>query len=67
MALPKRRHSNTRTRKRRTHDSLTTASLTKCSNCGATVLPHHICANCGFYRGRQIVTIVKKEKKKKKR
>lgn len=65
MALPKRRHSKTRRDKRRTHDRLQNPSLTKCSNCGATILAHHLCPNCGYYKGRQV--IVKKEKKKKKR
>ncbi|NQT95947.1 MAG: 50S ribosomal protein L32 [Candidatus Omnitrophica bacterium] len=66
MGLPKRRHSNTRTRKRRTHDKLKKLSLTKCSHCGATVLPHHLCSKCGYYKGRQIVVKKQKEKKKKK-
>ena len=63
MALPKRRHSKTRRDKRRTHDKLKTPSLTKCSNCAAMILPHHVCSSCGYYKGRQVV--VKKEKKKK--
>lgn len=63
MAHPKRRHSKTRGRKRRTHDSLKKLSLTKCTNCGATIIPHHLCSKCGYYRGKQV--IVKKEKKKK--
>lgn len=65
MALPKRRHSKTRRDKRRTHDKLKNPSLTKCQNCGAAILTHHICPSCGYYKGRQVV--VKKEKKKKKR
>lgn len=66
MANPKRRHSNTRSRLRRAHDSLKIKSVSKCSNCGAVQLPHRICATCGFYRGRQVITIkMKKEKKKK--
>jgi large subunit ribosomal protein L32 len=26
--------------------------LTKCDNCGSDVRTHHMCANCGFYRGK---------------
>ncbi len=63
MSTPKRRHSKTRGRKRRTHYKLEKQSVVKCSNCGSIVLPHHVCSNCGFYKGRQI--IVKKEKDKK--
>ena len=62
MANPKRRHSNTRTRLRRTHDSLTPRSLSKCSNCGRVILPHRVCGHCGYYRGRQVITIAAKVK-----
>lgn len=64
MALPKRRHSNARTRKRRTHDKLAGRTIGKCANCGAMVVPHSVCVKCGFYKGRRIVTIKVKEKKK---
>ena len=37
MPHPKHRFSQTRTAKRRTHDSLEKAQLTTCSNCGAPV------------------------------
>jgi large subunit ribosomal protein L32 len=63
MGLPKRRHSKTRGRWRRTHYVLTARTLTKCTNCGAKILPHHICYSCGYYKGKPVV--VKKEKKKK--
>lgn len=63
MSTPKRRHSKTRGRKRRTHYKLDELSVVKCSNCGHAALPHHVCSNCGYYKGRQV--IVKKEKTKK--
>ena len=44
MAVPKRRVSKTRKAKRRTHDALTPATLSVCPNCGAKVLPHHMCS-----------------------
>jgi large subunit ribosomal protein L32 len=62
MANPKRRHSNTRTRLRRTHDRLTVRSLSKCSNCGRIILPHRVCGYCGYYRGKQVITVVAKAK-----
>ena len=65
MPNPKRRHSNARTRKRRTHDSLDNPALNKCKNCGALKLPHRVCPKCGFYKGAQVVK--KKDKKKKKK
>ena len=65
MANPKRRHSNARTGSRRAHDAVTTVSMTTCSNCNAKVRPHRVCPKCGFYKGKRIVTIKVKEKKKK--
>jgi len=55
MAVPKRRHSNTRTRKRRAHDAIVLLNPSLCPQCGEPKLPHTICPSCGKYRGRQIV------------
>ena len=63
MANPKRRHSNTRTRLRRAHDFLNVAAISQCSHCGAPLLSHRVCPSCGYYRGKQVVTIKVKEKK----
>ncbi len=57
MAQPKRRHSKTRKRKRRTHYKLSTPSLTKCSHCAQPKTPHSVCPHCGFYAGREVVRI----------
>lgn len=61
MAHPKRRHSNTRSQKRRTHDrhKLTTRVITlyDCPKCGAQKLPHRVCANCGYYGKRKILDV----------
>jgi large subunit ribosomal protein L32 len=65
MANPKRRHSNTRSRLRRAHDFLEAKSLAKCPQCGAVRLPHRVCKGCGYYRGRQVVTIKVKTSKTK--
>jgi large subunit ribosomal protein L32 len=64
MPNPKRRHSNTRTRKRRAHDFLTPKSLSVCSNCGAKLLPHRICVACGYYKGKQAITLKTKKEEK---
>ncbi len=65
MANPKRRHSNTRSRLRRAHDFLKSPSLSKCKNCNKPVLPHRVCSACGFYRGKQVITVKVKAPKKK--
>lgn len=52
---PKRRHSKERKGERRASIKLRVRSAVVCPNCGATTLPHRICANCGFYKGTQVV------------
>lgn len=64
MPNPKRRHSNTRTRKRRTHDKMSIVLTSGCANCGNHIPPHRVCPKCGFYKGRQVIQIKSKEKKK---
>ena len=49
--------------------ALTKTSLFTCAKCDKAVLPHHICAYCGFYNGREVIDVMarldKKEKKKR--
>ena len=54
MPNPKRRHSKTRTAKRRTHDALKPIGTSECPQCHELKLPHVVCKNCGYYRGRQV-------------
>lgn len=54
MALPKRRHSKTRSRKRRTHWKLNPPSLSVCPECSEPKMPHRVCPSCGYYNGRSI-------------
>ena len=55
MAHPKHRVSKQRRNKRRTHDKAVMPTLATCLNCGAAVLYHRVCPECGFYRGRLII------------
>jgi large subunit ribosomal protein L32 len=54
MPNPKRRHSKTRTAKRRTHDALKPIAVGACPQCRELKPPHVVCPNCGYYRGRQV-------------
>ncbi|MES0396067.1 MAG: 50S ribosomal protein L32 [Syntrophobacteria bacterium] len=55
MPLPKRRHSKSRSRKKRTHYKLEPPSLSLCSQCNEPKLPHHACQSCGAYKGREVL------------
>ncbi|MDR1725753.1 MAG: 50S ribosomal protein L32 [Bacteroidales bacterium] len=52
MPNPKHRFSQTRTAKRRTHHKLEAVQISTCSNCGAAVVSHRVCPECGYYRGK---------------
>ncbi len=55
MAVPKRRTSKTRKRKRRTHWKYRALNLASCPQCHEPKLPHHVCGECGFYRNRKVI------------
>ena len=54
MPNPKRRHSKTRTAKRRTHDALTAPAVSLCPQCHEPKAPHRVCPHRGYYRQRQV-------------
>ena len=56
MAVPKSKVSKARRDKRRSSTwKLHLPGMVKCSNCGEYNLAHHVCKNCGFYDGKQVV------------
>jgi large subunit ribosomal protein L32 len=61
--LPKRKLSKGRRDRRRSQDALKAKNLVVCSNCGEMRLPHTVCPSCGFYKGREVVTIEKESSK----
>jgi len=65
MALPKRRHSSTRSAKRQTHQKLTLPTLIECNNCHAMIPTHNACHKCGYYKGRKVDHTIKTDDKKK--
>ncbi len=64
-----KRHTKGKRNRRRSHLALTKTLLFACAKCSKAVLPHYICAYCGFYNGKEVIDVMakldKKEKKKR--
>lgn len=65
MAHPKRRHSKSRTGKRRTHQKLASPSLVLCSQCKNLKPAFRVCPFCGYYKGKKFLEVKLPKKKKK--
>jgi len=57
VALPKRKKSKSRRNMRRSHDALQPPSLATCPQCKKPMVPHRVCLNCGYYRGRAVLPV----------
>lgn len=58
MAVPKRKTGRAKTHSRRSsNDVCKPKNRSTCSQCGAPVLPHHVCNNCGYYKGREVIVV----------
>ena len=56
------RHTRSHTANRRAHHALTAPELAVCKNCGAHHRPHHMCLDCGYYKGRVVIDLAAKKK-----
>ena len=57
MAVPKRKTSKSRVRIRKHCIKHKYAPVKPCPQCGASQQPHRVCRSCGYYRGRQVITV----------
>jgi large subunit ribosomal protein L32 len=57
MAVPKRRVSKQRKRKRRTHFKAEPVTTQTCPRCGDPKLPHRVCPTCGYYRDEAVLEV----------
>ncbi len=57
MAVPKRRTSKSKKRKRRSHDGVQRIKVQYCGQCGTAVPSHVVCPNCGYYHGRKMTML----------
>ena len=61
------RHTHEHTANRRSHHALKEPRLSTCKDCGAKHLRHHMCDNCGRYKGRVVIDVAAKAQKKAER
>jgi len=57
MAVPQVRTSRRKRDMRRSHHALKAPSLVTCSNCSALIPPHRVCAQCGHFKGKEVVEV----------
>lgn len=58
MAVQQNKVTRSRRNMRRSHDALVAANPAECPNCGELKRPHHVCASCGHYDDREVVSMV---------
>ena len=61
------RHTSGHTRNRRSHHALKVARFETCKDCNHKHLMHRVCGNCGKYRGRVVIDVLKKAVKQAKK
>ena len=68
MAVPKRKPSKSVVRKRKATWKRSIEKIkptfTECSHCHQLKEAHTVCQNCGYYKGKQIITIKSQKKEK---
>ena len=55
MAVPKKKVSRGRKRRRQSHNAISPVTTGNCARCNAPKLPHRVCLACGFYEDREIL------------
>jgi large subunit ribosomal protein L32 len=57
MAVPKKKVSKQRRRKRRGAQKAEMPSVKRCPKCGDPRIPHRVCPTCGTYKGEQVIEV----------
>ena len=57
MAVQQNKVSKSRRNNRRAHDALVAGNPNECPNCGELKRPPHICASCGFYGDKAVISM----------
>ncbi len=63
MSEPKKKRSQSRKGKHRSHQAMTGPALMSCADCKSPKVSHQVCPTCGMYDGKQAIIIATKKKK----
>lgn len=68
MAVPKQRKTTSKVKQRRgMHIFIKPKATALCKNCNKSILPHIVCNFCGFYKGKEVINVFKRAKKRDKK
>jgi len=65
MGLPAQKRSKSSKLRRASHFGITKTKAKLCSHCQSPIISHRACANCGYYKGKEVLKIKSKVKLKK--
>jgi len=63
--LTKRKYAKSRQRERRGHMKIPAPPMVECPQCHNMKLSHHVCPSCGYYHGREVVSVETSKKTSK--
>lgn len=55
MPVPKRKRSKARRDKRFANKGIKPKAISGCLTCQAPIVPHTVCKECGYYKGKKIL------------
>jgi len=64
LMVVRMRHTRSHTANRRSHHALKAPAISTCAHCGAARRPHHMCLECGYYNGRQVMDLEEEKAKR---
>jgi large subunit ribosomal protein L32 len=58
MAVPKRKISKARRDSRKSQNmKLTAPTIVECKQCHEPTVPHRVCSSCGYYDGKEVISV----------
>jgi large subunit ribosomal protein L32 len=55
MPVPKRKRSRARRDSRFANKGIQVKAFALCKNCQSPVMPHQVCKDCGYYKGKKVI------------